>query len=297
MPRSRRLALATLPGLLSLLVAATTAARQPPTLPHLLSTAASYVAGYEEKASFLLFQEHYVQSVQILGGQPARERRLRSEVALVNTLEFGWIGFRDVFEVDGQQVRNRHNRLEALFSEPLTSETLGRARALANESARFNVGSVQRTVNYPTMALAFLRETNQRRSSFTRDESARIGDVATWIVAFEETQRPTLIASQPDETGPGDLPASGRFWIEPDSGRVRRSQVTFVQMRSTGSITVEYGPWPDLDVLVPVSMRESFLVQGLHSSGDLRQPQVIRGDARYSNPRQFKGTARIKVGP
>jgi hypothetical protein len=25
--------------------------------------------------------------------------------------------------------------------------------------------------------------------------------------------------------------------------------------------------------------------------------QVIRGQARYSNVRQFKGTARIKVGP
>ena len=297
MPLSRRLGLATTTAVLSLVAVHSMAARQPPTLPHLLGTAAAYVAAYEDKASFLLLEEYYVQTVQNLGGQPARERRLRSEVALVNTPEFGWIGFRDVFEVDGQRVGNRQDRLEKLFTGPLTDETLGRARALANESARFNVGSVQRTVNYPTMALAFLRESNQGRSSFTRDESARVGDASTWIVEFEETQRPTLIASQPDESGAGDLPVSGRFWIEPDSGRVRRSQVTFVQMRSTGSITVDYGPWPGLDVLVPVSMRESFLVQGLHSSGDLRQPQVIRGEARYSNVRRFKGTARIKVGP
>jgi hypothetical protein len=273
------------------------AARQPPTLPSLLGSAATYVAAYEQKASFLLLEESYLQWVQVLGGQPSRDRRLRSELALVNTPDFGWIGFRDVFEVDGQRVGNRQGRLQELFAAPLTEETLGRARALANESARFNLGSVQRTVNYPTMALAFLREASQGRSSFRRDESARIDDVPTWVVEFEETRRPTLIASQPDESGISDLPASGRFWIEPDSGRVRRSQVTFVQMRSTGSITVDYGPWPGLDVLVPVSMRERFLVQGLHSSGDLRQPQVIRGEARYSNVRQFKGTARIKVGP
>ena len=297
MPRPRCLGLATLAAVLSLVAGHAVAARQPPTLPSLLGSVATYVAAYEQKASFLLLEESYFQWVQVLGGQPSRDRRLRSELALVNTPDFGWIGFRDVFEVDGQRVGNRQSRLQELFATPLTEETLGRARALANESARFNLGSVQRTVNYPTMALAFLRESNQGRSSFTRDESARVGDAPTWIVEFEETQRPTLIASQPDESGAGDLPVSGRFWIEPDSGRVRRSQVTFVQMRSTGSITVEYGPWPGLDVLVPVSMRESFLVQGLHSSGDLRQPQVIRGEARYANVRQFKGTARIKVGP
>ncbi len=297
MPRPRRLGLATAIALLTIIPGGDTAARQPPTLPGLLGSAAAYVAAYEEKASFLLLEESYVQWVQLLGGQPSRDRRLRSELALVNTPHFGWIGFRDVFEVDGQRVGNRQGRLQELFAAPLTEETLGRARALANESARFNLGSVQRTVNYPTMALAFLREANQSRSAFRRNESARVDDVPTWVVEFEETRRPTLIASQPDEAGISDLPASGRFWIEPDSGRVRRSQVTFVQLRSSGSITVEYGPWPGLDLLVPVSMRESFLVHGLHSTGDLRQPQVTRGEARYSNVRQFKGTARIKSGP
>jgi hypothetical protein len=296
-PLSRRLGLAIPAALLSLAAVHTTPGGQPPTLPHLLGTAAAYVAAYEEKASFLLLEEYYVQWVQILGGQPSRDRRLRSELALVNTPDFGWIGFRDVFEVNGQRVGNRQERLQELFAAPLTEETLGRARALASESARFNLGSVMRTVNYPTMALAFLRDANQPRSAFARADATRVDDVPTWIVEFEETRRPTLIASQLDESGTSDLPASGRFWIEPDSGRVRRSQVTFVQLRSTGSITVEYGPWPGLDLLVPVSMRESFLVHGLHSTGDLRQPQVIRGEARYSNVRQFKGTARIKVGP
>jgi hypothetical protein len=253
----------------------------------LLGAAASYIATYEEKASFLLLQEYYTQSVQALGYAPAQQRRLRSEVALVNTPELGWIGFRDVFEVNGQPVRNRQDRLEQLLTETPSADVLGRASVLASESARFNLGSVQRTVNYPTMALAFLREADQRRSAFTREESSRVGDVATWVVAFEETQRPTLIGSQPGGPEAGDLPARGRFWIEPDTGRVRRTEINFVQDRSTGSITVEYGPWPDLDLLVPVSMRESFLVQGLHSSGDLRQPQVIRGEARYFNVRQF----------
>jgi hypothetical protein len=270
-------------------------APQPPTLPSLLTAAASYVADYEERASFFLFEERYVQSVQTQGpsAPPGSSRTLRSEVALVNTPDFGWIGFRDVFEVDGRAVGNRQNRLEALFTGSLSNDTLTRARILADESARFNLGSVQRTVNYPTMALVFLREAHHARSTFTREDPARVNGVPTWIVGFTETERPTLVGSQIAESPSGDVSARGRFWIEPESGRVRRSEITFAQSRSLGTIDVEYGPWPGLDVLVPTVMRETFVVKALAADESAWLIQVIRGEARYSNVRQFKGTARI----
>ena len=120
--------------------------RQPPTVPTLLAAAADYVKSYEEKASMFVFEEEYRQQVAgvpevALGrnrsdtgfGVP-KERRLRSEVVVINTGDLGWLGFRDVFEVDGQPVRDRQDRLQKLFVNP-NADVMVRARAVAAESA------------------------------------------------------------------------------------------------------------------------------------------------------------------
>lgn len=281
---------------------------QPPTLPSLLGAAAAYVSVYEEQASTIVFEEDYVQRVTRLryglrsevAVVNSQERRLRAEVVVVNTGDLGWIGFRDVFEVDGKTVQDRQGRLQKLFLNPLTEAAIGRARAVADESARFNLGSVQRNLNYPTMALMFLRDAHQSRSTFSRESSARVAGVATWMVRFQEVGRPTLIGSRL-----GDVVTSGRFWIEPDSGRVRRSQISIDEAYATGTFDVEYGSWPGLDVLVPVSMEENISVRagdqrlepGLTTAGDIRPVEVLRGEARYSKFKVFRATARIKVSP
>ena len=63
--------------------------------------------------------------------------------------------FRDVYEVNGQKVRDRDARLEALFMNPDDS-ILGRAEAIRRESARFNLGPAYRDINVPTLALVML---------------------------------------------------------------------------------------------------------------------------------------------
>ena len=240
---------------------------QPSPLPHLLGAAAAYVATYEERVAAFVFEEDYRQRVTCLfGGTKAHARRLRSEVVVVNTGDLGWIGFRDVFEVDGQPVRNREDRLRQLFLDA-GPDALARARALADESARFNLGGVQRNLNYPTMALLFLREAHQGRSRFSRGGSERVDGMLTWAVRFEETRRPTLIGSRVD-----DVVASGEFWIEPDAGRVRRSRLRVEEEH------------------VPVSMMENHSVRGCDpGSGTVsaRGVETIQGEAQYSNVRQF----------
>ncbi len=272
---------------------ATVRPAQPPTVPALLGAAASYVADYEQDAAALVFEEQYAQ--WITGGQSgvfnSRERRLRSDVAVVNAGGFGWIGFRDVFEVDGRPVRDRQNRFQRLFGQSLDQGAIDQARRIADESSRFNLGSVGRNLNYPTMALVFLRENHQTRSTFWREGAGRVGGVTTWMLDFQETERPTLIGS------PGhEVTTYGRFWIEPDTGRVRRSRIVADVVSATCTYEVEYGVSPDLHVLVPVAMEETVAIRGKdpRTAGDPRPIQVIRGQARYSNFRQFKGTARIK---
>ena len=137
---------------------------QAPALAALLDSAASYVATYEEHSAALVFEERYQQRVTRLqrsGGPRAevssvdtQQRQLRSEVVVLSTRELGWLGFRDVVEVDGRPIPDRHDRLLKLFSNP-QPDAVGRAGDIAAESARFNLGSVRRTMNYPTMALIF----------------------------------------------------------------------------------------------------------------------------------------------
>jgi hypothetical protein len=274
-------------------------AAQPPTVPGLLAASAAYVARYEEQASGIVFEEEYVQQLRRLSAWPHNPiaRRMRSEVVVLSTGDFGWIGFRNVLQVDGKPVSDRTDRLEQLFAVPLTDAVLGRARVLADEGARYNLGGVQRNWNYPTMPLMFLRHAHQRRSTFTRDGSERVDDVLTWRLRFEEVERPTLIGSRQK-----DVVASGRFWIEPDSGRVRRAHVVVREARSRGTIEITYGSVPGLAVLVPVSMDERIELYGYVAARDFQYSNLleeIRGEARYSNFKQFsvEVQSKVQVGP
>jgi hypothetical protein len=261
-------------------------AAQPPTLPALLRAAAAYVAMYEERASGIVFEEEYVQQLRRLNDPKLPvARRMQSEVVVLSTGDFGWIGFRNVVQVDNQPVRDRADRLEKLLATPMTHAVIDRARSVADESARYNLGRVHRNWNYPTMPLMFLRQAHQRRSTFTREGLERMDGVLTWRVRFQEVERPTLIAS-----GQYDVVASGRFWIEPDTGRVRRGQLAVREALATGTIDITYRASPGLAVLVPVSMEERIEARPLL--------EEIRGEARYSNFKQFtvEVQSNVRVG-
>ncbi len=124
-------------------------AQEPVTLAELLRSSASYVAQYEREFSAVVSEERYEQvatrPTEDLDGRArsVREtavRLLRSDVLLINAGAAGWIGYRDVFEVDGQPVRDRDERLFKLFLEP-APDALVQAKRIADESARFNLGT------------------------------------------------------------------------------------------------------------------------------------------------------------
>ena len=143
-----------------------------------------------------------------------------------------------MFEVDGRPVRDREDRLTRLFLDPSASAS-AQLRAIAEESARYNIGRIQRTVNIPTLALVFLRTENQATVTFTltnrttpalmlgvpgfdgdnvtKAQSADFAamPVGTRVVAFKEAKKNTLIRG----AGNKDLPAEGRFWIDSDGRR------------------------------------------------------------------------------
>ena len=138
-------------------------ARTGPTLKTVLAGAAAYVDDFRDQLSGIVAEEHYVQQ-QI----PGDRRELRSDLLLVRSnTSPRWLQFRDTFEVDGQPVRDRADRLTRLFLQPAASAT-EQAHRISAESSRYNLGPVLRTVNVPLMPLMFLERDIQPRFRFSR---------------------------------------------------------------------------------------------------------------------------------
>jgi hypothetical protein len=161
-------------------------------LPSVIRRLGQYVESFGERASLLVCVETYVQRYNLAAVEQASERRLVSEFAIVRTLDAtGWIGFRDVVEVDGRSITNQRDRLEALFRGG--APDLERARAIVNESARFNIGPIVRTLNIPTVALFFFVPRNLDRFTFSHTGATVVERIPVWKIAFRERETPSLI--------------------------------------------------------------------------------------------------------
>ena len=99
-------------------------------------------------------------------------RRMRSDLLLVKPAGAeDWIDFADVFEVDGEPVRDRNDRPSSgCFS--IRAKPQGQTAAILREAPRYNIGSVDRNVNIPVLPLLFLESKNQSRFKFRRTDDA-----------------------------------------------------------------------------------------------------------------------------
>lgn len=276
----------------ALVLAAASARAEPqPSLATVLDRAANYVDGFERQLSGIVAEEHYVQEVLTFAKKRQEPLRveLRSDLGLVRPAGAPtWAEFRDVFESNGTPIRDRSERLTRLFLVDAVDSRAQIGRILS-ESARFNIGDIARNVNTPLFALQFLERRNQPRFAFTRAAKGHPAtftgsdlptaafrvSVDVWIVDYEEKQAGTIIRTQ----GLRDLPSRGRFWIDPDSGRVLMSELVARNHDLHATIDVSYQSEPLLGCLVPIEMREDY-----HN----RQGSHIIGTASYGRFRQFQ---------
>jgi hypothetical protein len=117
---------------------------------------------------------------------------------------------------------------------------------------------VNRTLNHPMVPLLYLRAANQDRSEFALEGSAgRDGQHVT----FTEVRTPALIGTSGDQT------ATGEFWIDPATGRVRSAVLRVVSRSPKASITatirVRYKDNPKIGLVVPDQMEEHYVVRNL----------------------------------
>jgi hypothetical protein len=257
----------------------------------LLARAGAYVESFQRNFGSVVAEERYEQtlrraiganttSVQRGGGGPT-ETVLVSDFLLVQVPGEGWLPFRDVFERDGKQVRDRQERLSALFLKGSSRSAFDQARAIMDEGARYNIGNIARNINVPTLPLPFLTAQHRRRFSFKagkRDDAgrARLQADQAAVIEFRETGRPTFIST----TGGRDLPVSGRFWVDERDGTVLRTELHAVDTGVEAHIVVTYEPDEGTGLRVPVRMEERLR--------RTRDPMEVRGVATYSRFRRFQ---------
>jgi hypothetical protein len=287
---------------------------QEPSLATVLVRAGAYVAEFQRQFSGIVAEERYAQEIKAVGRhspcdaydmpvamQACRDRltsplrsELRSDLLLVKPAGAkDWLQFRDVFEVDGLPVRDRTERLTRLFLDPSPSSS-HQIETIREDSARYNIGDIERNLNVPLFALSFLAPGHQARFKFTRTADRAPATAAAtaapadgrgapfhvstqvWVVEYREVARGTIIHTNRNK----DLPARGRFWIEPETGRVLMTELVARNRELRATIDVSYQSEPLVGLLVPIEMREWY--------DGLRSGSRIEAVARYGKFRQFQ---------
>jgi hypothetical protein len=273
-------------------------AAQEPTVDTVLHRAGAYVVEFQRSLSGVVAEEQYVQQVRYQIGNSRANlaptyRMLKSDLLLVKPAGVDrWLQFRDVFEVDGKEVRDRNERLMQLFIKP-SSSSAAQVERILGESSRYNIGNLLRTINTPVLALVILDPVNQPRFTFKRtthgDPLLGRGTAgppdSVWVVEYQEVEKQTVIRT----TNGRDLPSRGRFWIEPATGQVAATELIAEDPFIKGIVDVEYRIEPVVGLLVPAEMRERYEIR--------RDGSRVDGTATYGRFRQFQVKVDEKLAP
>ncbi len=256
-------------------------------LDSVLRSLDDYLVVYESRLSELIADEVMIQRISDgtrqmdLGGNVVeRGRRLTSEVAFIGLPgDAGWLGFRHVKTVNGLQVKEADLSLTNALQQSMPDT----ARRMLSESAEHNLG-LPRTTNLPNLPLEFLHRRNRQRLLPRIDGRERVRGTNTVRLVFIERMTPTIIRN-PDG---GDMPSVVRAWIEPETGRLLRAEVsTFASLEARefdNNIRVEFAQHKALGIMVPIEMQEVFPVN---------LPMRGSSVANYKNYRRFQTSARL----
>jgi hypothetical protein len=260
----------------------------PVPLATLLTRSRAYVADYQTQFASIIGDEHYHQHFaqeRFIDRESGTvrvtktSRSMRSEVSFAWFPDVpGWFGFRDVIDVDGKPVKDRDRRLARLFLEKPSGKILKQA---LQESARYNIGTIRRNFNVPMVTLQFLDQDLAARFRFEDGGAGRVGERPAQVVRFREIARPSIILV--DES---NAFAHGRHWIDPESGRILKTELVIGDSNGEIRISTSYRPDERLGIWVPATMTERY-------DYPRRLYDFIQCEANYSNFRRFETGARL----
>ena len=241
-----------------------------------------YVNGYQRQYSALVAEEEYWQ-------QDRNDRRtLRSDLLLTKPAneQEDWVLFRDVFEVDGDLVRDREDRLKKLFLDQ-SPEAQSQLQQILAESSRFNIGQVARNINVPFFALKFLAPANRAGFEFRLAGRQEVAGIDAWRVEYMEIASPTVVRNQADRK---DVPARGWFIVDPLTGAILETRMELSIGEVRGEFVVRFRRDTSLGLWVPSEMRETYLIRPVQhlEAGRGDWTTITEARATYSKFRRFQ---------
>jgi hypothetical protein len=252
-----------------------------PDLQTVLDRATAHVSKFVGEFQNVVAEEVYVQEMS----SPHRKRTIKSDFLFVKYPDVaGSMALRDVFEVDGQAVRDaaQADRMMKLFTSPVDNAVL-RARRLAEEGARYNLLDIG-TLNNPVVAMVFLQA--DYRPRFRWNLAGIEKDLGPTIrtVRFEEFRIPTLLRTGANQ----DMLSRGLLWVDEETGRVVKTRLQVGPWRIPPEIVTTFRNEPELGIDVPAEMRDWY-PDG--NRGD------IKGVATYGRFRRFEVKTEEKIDP
>jgi hypothetical protein len=245
-------------------------------LSTVLAKAAEYLTEYRDQLTYVMATERTKQTLTggySLGG--SAEMSTAADVFFVYVpADAVWMAVRDVEIVDGRLLKERDN-VRAL----LNSGQVGAARALKDRNARYNLGTIVRNFNEPTLALTLLDDAHRTRVRFAR-VAERGGRVT---VSFVENTPPTLITNV-DGT---PAPSIGSFVIDAATGRIEKAELRVKLGIVSATLTTTFRAEPKLKLWVPAQFDELYVEEG-------RRPQKVTARAQYSDYSRFDVEVKIK---
>lgn len=279
-------------GLMAVLAAAalqTGVGPEPVPLERLLDRAAAYVARFVRDFSNVVAQEDYRQEYQYA----APRRRLKSDFLLVRYpgSEFTWLAFRDVYEVNGRQVRDQQDRLARLFLEPF-ADALRRAEEITRDASRHSLVDLGPEAS-PFAVIALLQTQYQPGYHF------RLGDVEHRLgPRVRELEIEERLVPDPGDPAGSRVPLRAAAWVDEETGRVRKTELRLGAPPGTRVVATTFRFDEGLGIDVPEQMRDVRVTRSIATRGlgGVVTDQFI-GTATYSRFRRFQVRTDEAISP
>jgi hypothetical protein len=240
-----------------------------------LAKTADYLRDYREQLTYVMATERYTQKLTGGYSQFDVEEELASDVYFVFVpTDKVWMAIRDVEIVDGKVLKEREN-VRAI----LNSGTAGAARALKDKNAKYNLGTIVRNFNEPTLSLLLLDPDHRAKIKVLQSKTSG----SRVSISCVEVGAPTLI-SNVDGT---PSYARGEFVLDAATGRVERAELHVRLGAVDAVLTTTFKPDEKLKMWVPSRFEETYVEDG-------RRPQRVTGRADYSDFTRFDVEVRIK---
>lgn len=238
----------------------------------------AYVTAYQRAFTALIAEEVTVQNVS-RSGRANATRTTEGEIFAVFVDEgAAWMTVHDVRRVDDEPVAPQ----TTLFDRLARGDGRRLAPEVAAANARYNIGSVSRNFNEPTLALQLLSRARAAEVAFERARQAEaIDGVACLAVGFRLRDDASFIRSQTRRR----VRVTGRVVATEAAGVVYGTSLTIDDGRVTSTLDTSYEPSANVGLLVPTTFLETYRDR---STGEL-----IAVRSAFSNYRRFEAAGRV----